>query len=192
MTLMGVRGVRQRVTAHLESLYPDALEQWRVEHGLDSKILRDPVAYYPHEPQALDRWPMVAVTTPRMAGLQRSELIDGDTTEYVSSYAVRVFVWTNAGGWAQAIAERDDLTTVMRSLLLDRPTFGHDECEILLQEGSLSEEYADITPVKGDRYVTGAYVGFDVRVHERVTRAPYGTVFSTEMTARVTLTGSLE
>jgi hypothetical protein len=75
---------------------------------------------------------------------------------------------------------RDRLTTVIRAALLDYPCLkAYDErasFRIMIDEGSLREEFSDITLLKGDRMMAGAYLGYTLEIDEVVSRKPIGVV----------------
>ena len=40
----------------------------------------------------------------------------------------------------------------------------------------MREEFSDLTLLKGDRVMAGAYISYEMVVNERITREPLGTV----------------
>jgi hypothetical protein len=80
---------------------------------------------------------------------------------------------------------RDNLTTVVRSALLDHASLQVYEgaaasasasCEVKVDEGSMREEFSDLTLIKGERVLAGAYVAYDINLTETVTRKTLGEV----------------
>jgi hypothetical protein len=53
----------------------------------------------------------------------------------------------------------------------------------MIDEGTMREEFSDLTLLKGDRVMAGAYISYEMVVNERITREPLGTVdeFSVEV-----------
>jgi hypothetical protein len=80
---------------------------------------------------------------------------------------------------------RDRLTTVLRSALLDYPCLkAYDErasFRVIIDEGSLREEFSDLTLLKGDRIMAGAYISYNMEIDEVVSRKPIGVVSSIDL-----------
>lgn len=180
--MRGSAVAKQYVTDFLEESLEGYLNTLRTEWGLDSSRLPSPVAFFPHEPHLLDRWPMVATSAVRMARLTLQEQTRLGST-YTMRYSLRTFVWVSQRGFGDAIEARDSLTTAIRIALLDMPWLGLLDQRALMEETTLTEEYSDVTAVKGDRYVAGSYLGFDLLVEEELDRTARGTVNSTQVEA---------
>lgn len=163
------------MTQFFKDHFPGYLVGLRADWSLTAKDLPDPVLYLPREPRRLDRWPLLA-TTAVNDSMRRVELTDENGILYDTTYSLRTFVWVNESGWDRAIDVRDDLTTALETLILDCQTLRRDPIDVVVREESLLTEYADVTPVKGDRFVTGAYVAYDLVVAETVARTASGTV----------------
>jgi hypothetical protein len=75
---------------------------------------------------------------------------------------------------------RDRLAAVLRSSLLDYPCLkAYDErtsFRAQIDESTLSEEFSDLTLLKGDRMMAGAYLGYTLEIDEVLQRKPIGTV----------------
>jgi hypothetical protein len=66
------------------------------------------------------------------------------------------------------------LTTVVRSALLDHAslrTYNNSSCDVLIEESSIREEYSDLTLIKGERVMAGAYIGYDINADEEILRS---------------------
>jgi hypothetical protein len=48
--------------------------------------------------------------------------------------------------------------------------------EVMIDEGTMREEFSDLTLLKGERVMAGAYISYDMYINERITREPLGTV----------------
>jgi hypothetical protein len=46
----------------------------------------------------------------------------------------------------------------------------------MIEESSMREEFSDLTLLKGDRVLAGAYIAYDMHINEIVMRAPIGEV----------------
>jgi hypothetical protein len=51
----------------------------------------------------------------------------------------------------------------------------------MIDESTLREEYSDLTLIKGDRVLAGAYLGYDLTLNEVVYRQPLSQLASTEI-----------
>ena len=75
---------------------------------------------------------------------------------------------------------RDRLSTVLRSALLDYPCLRANKpeyyLEVMIDEGSMREEFSDLTLLKGERVLAGSFISYDLTVMERITRLPIGTM----------------
>jgi hypothetical protein len=100
---------------------------------------------------------------------------------------MRTYVWARDIGdtdndltMAHQVTEaRDRLATVVRSSLLDHPSMERTEniyfpsldVDVRLDETTLTEVYSDITYVKGNRAIAGAYLGYQFACNEMITRS---------------------
>jgi len=91
--------------------------------------------------------------------------------------------------------QRDRLTTVIRSSLLDYPCLkafdSRHNFRILIDESSIREEFSDTTLLKGDRVMAGAYVAFNLEIDEVVERIDLGQVEQIEVEANAVDSGDL-
>lgn len=164
---------KEYISSYLENDLPDRIIGYRNLWNLDSDRLPVPEKYLSYEPPALDHWPMVitvALSTPSMT---RIDYVDGMNPVYRTAYNMRTYVWVRQDHAELATESRDRLTTVIRSALLDRPSLvsaDDEDHDLLLDETSLREEYSDITYVKGDRAVCGAFLGYTLNLNEAITR----------------------
>jgi hypothetical protein len=58
---------------------------------------------------------------------------------------------------------------------LDHPslrTYNNSSCDVLIEESSIREEYSDLTLIKGERVMAGAYIGYDINADEEILRSP--------------------
>ena len=51
----------------------------------------------------------------------------------------------------------------------------------MIDEGTMSEEFSDISLLKGDRAMAGAYLGYTLEIDEVISRKSIGTVTSIEL-----------
>jgi hypothetical protein len=52
----------------------------------------------------------------------------------------------------------------------------------MIDEGSVREEFSDLTLLKGDRVMAGSYIGYNMEIDEVVSRKPIGTVSEIQLT----------
>lgn len=180
----GATAVRQAVIEYLENLVPDVVDEARTTWELDEFQLPYPVAYDAYEPYALDKWPLVGVNVVQANTFSPMNWITGGGPQILSQYTIRVFTWVRTPmdendipiepEYSEAIRLRDDLAAIMRATLLHRADLGKPG-QILLDEGSISEEYSEATGVKGDRFVSGVVHSFEIRFDESVPLTVLGT-----------------
>ena len=99
---------------------------------------------------------------------------------------MRTYIWVRTEGSEACGLMRDRLTTVVRSALLDYPclkTFdARTNFRALIDEGTFREEFSDITLLKGDRVMSGAYIGYTLEIDEVVERQDQGTIQEIDLT----------
>ena len=170
------------VTAYLESDIPKRVFDYRNGWQVTDSELPSPAKYLSYEPVALDAWPTlitVAISTNRM---ERIGYMRGTEPQYRVNYVMRTYVWARGGNAEKATLCRDRLTTVVRSALLDYPCLNavtaddYGSFQAKIDEGSMREEFSDLTPLKGERYMAGAYLGYELAMDEVVMRREHGTV----------------
>ena len=180
MLMQGPQFAKKYVTDYLMSDMPTRLVRYRNGWNVDDYTLPDPELYLTYEPIALDAWPTVitvVISTNNFMMMGRDELAN---PVYRVTYAMRTYVWVKTEGSEEVTTMRDRLTTVMRSALLDYPSL--KQCDVdgsadpRMDESSLREEYSDLTLIKGDRVLAGAYLGYDLTLTEVVYRQPIGEI----------------
>jgi hypothetical protein len=158
---------------------------------LDDETLPTPESFLTYEPLALDVWPTIitlAVSSQNMsrANYTKDRLYD---PMYDITYNMRTYVWVRAEGSEECTLMRDRLTTVVRSALLDYPCLKASDEESYLQamvdEGTMREEFSDLTLLKGDRVLAGAFIAYELVVNELVTRVPIGFVTDIDITPQI-------
>lgn len=184
--MQGPHMAKKFVTDYLKSDLPRRVSDYRYarraegEWFLDSNTLPDPVQYLFYEPVALDEWPTVITLCMSTNTLSRSDYTPVMDPVYRVNYAMRTYVWVRSEGSEEATLMRDRLTTVVRSALLDYPCLKANDptkyLEVMIDEGTMREEFSDLTLLKGDRVMAGSYISYEMIVNERITREPIGTV----------------
>ena len=182
MDLMhGAYFAKKFVTDYLSSDLPTRLISYRNGWNVDDIALPNPVKYLSYEPIALDEWPTIITVAISSSGYERIGH-QGLHPEYRILYNMRTYVWVRDEGSEAVTVMRDRLTTVLRSALLDRPCLRaqdpRDSFQVMIEESSVREEFSDLTLLKGDRVLAGAYVGYDLYMNEVVAREDIGRVSS--------------
>lgn len=192
--MQGAHYAKQYATTYLEGDLSTRIIDYRnAWGGLTDAELPIPVKYLSHEPVALDKWPTVITVVLTTNNLERIGYAGGHSAlhyaadpEYRVSYNMRTYIWCRASNSEAATLQRDRLTTVVRSALLDYPSLkaqaGNLSSEQTrtfraeIDESSMREEFSDLTPLKGERFLAGAYLGYELSLDEIVMRKAYGQV----------------
>lgn len=174
MTMQGAYNAKYFVNDYLEQDMPSRLLEYRNAWNLDDENLPDPQRYLVYEPVAIDRWPTVITVAISMNGLVRQNLTSSMDPQYFVEYSMRTYIWVKDDDSEQATAKRDRLTTVLRSSILDDPCLNihaaANNLEVYIDESNLREEYSDLTLLKGERMMAGAYLSYNLRVNEVITK----------------------
>ncbi len=177
--MFGAHFAKQYVNNYLKVDIPTRIINYRNGWNLDDVALPTPVSFFIYEPIGLDSWPTiitVAMSTNRMERIGYS----GANPLYRVNYSMRTYVWVRDVGSEEATLMRDRLTTVVRSALLDYPcmkaTDPQNTFKAMIDESGMQEQFSDLTLLKGDRVMAGAYLSYDLSIDEVVDRLPLGTV----------------
>lgn len=172
MTMQGAYKAKNFVNNYLEQDLPKRLRKYRNAWNLDDENLPEPVKYLVYEPLALDHWPTLITVAISMSGLERDDYTSVLDPMYFVNYAMRTYVWVKDDSSEECTAKRDRLVTVVRSALLDSPSLNlcgsPDNLDVSIDEGTLREEYSDLTLIKGERVLAGAYLSYNLRINEVV------------------------
>jgi hypothetical protein len=179
MDLMyGAQFAKRYVNDYLKVDVPVRVIDYRNGWNVDDALLPNPVSFFTYEPIALDSWPTiitVAMSTNRMERIGHSGL----NPLYRVNYSMRTYIWVRDVGSEEATLMRDRLTTVVRSALLDYPclkaTDPQSTFKAMIEESTMQEQFSDLTLLKGDRVMAGAYISYDLSIDEVVDRRPLGT-----------------
>lgn len=168
--MSGPRLAKNYVSNYLSNDMPDRLVAYRNHWGLSSSQLPDPVRYLSYEPFALDRWPTIITLVINTRSVTRDGYESDADPNYRVGYEMRTYVWARANGAEIVTEQRDNLTTVVREALMDGPSLSaYDSsvpCYPKIDEGSIREEFSDLTLIKGERLLAGAYIAFDLSLNE--------------------------
>jgi hypothetical protein len=175
----GAATAKALVNDYLKWDIPTRIMAFRSHWGLDDSRLPTPEHFHMYEPPAIDHWPMLITVQFGTSRIERIDYFDGINPVFRCTYNMRTYLWVKQDTPEEATETRDRLTAVLRSAFLDTPSFHRftDNAErgiygVLLDENTLREEYSDVTYVKGNRVVSGAYLGYSLMLDEAVMRTP--------------------
>jgi hypothetical protein len=187
--MQGPHSAKHYVTEYLKSDIPTRLVKYRNGWSVDDLTLPTPAEYLTYEPIALDAWPSIITVVINAKSFTRLEY-DGTTLDplYRVAYGMRTYVWVRTEGPYESTLMRDRLTTVVRSALLDYPCLTRLDTSrsARVEETTMSEEYSDLTMLKGDRILAGAFVSYDLLLDEVITREDVGTVTEYDLSIKGT------
>jgi len=162
------------VNNYLSYDIPTRLVTYRNGWGLDDESLPTPIKFLTYEPLAMDEWPTIITVAISTSYFDRLGFMGSDP-EYRVAYNMRTYIWVRTEGSEEATIMRDRLSAVLRSSLLDYPSMKavdpRQTFKAEIEQTSLSEEYSDLTLLKGDRVLAGAYLGYTIYMNEVVSRA---------------------
>lgn len=183
--MQGPQFAKKYVNDYLISDMPERMIRYRNGWEVDDYTLPDPELYLTYEPVALDHWPTIITVVISTNSFDRVGMTSQLNPTYRVSYSMRTYVWVKTEGSDEVTVMRDRLTTVLRSALLDKPKLNICDptgaVDVYLDEGTIREEFSDLTLIKGDRVLAGAYVGYDLTLNETVYRQPIGNVSEFEV-----------
>jgi hypothetical protein len=175
MIMQGAHNAKYFVNSYLESDLPNRLVAYRNEWNLDDEELPEPLKYLIHEPVAIDHWPTLITAAISMNGLERTDYSFGFRPNFNVQYAMRTYIWVKDDSPELCTLKRDRLVTVLRSAFLDAPGLdrcaGENNLEVMIDESTIREEYSDLTLIKGERMMAGAYIAYTLTLNE-VTGVP--------------------
>jgi hypothetical protein len=181
----GPQFAKAYVNNYLKEDIPVRIIDYRNGWNVDDITLPSPEGYIVHEPIAIDTWPLIVNLAISTSGFERIGF-DGPDPLYRVTYAMRTYVWVKTEGPEEATIMRDRLTTVIRAALLDYPCMkaydSRNSFRAMIDEGTMREEFSDLTLLKGDRVMAGAYVGYNMDIDEVVSRKPIGIANEIQLT----------
>jgi hypothetical protein len=183
VVMFGAHYAKEVVNDYLEYDIPRRLVRYRNAWGVDDYTLPEPQKYLVYEPIALDHWPTLITVVISTNSFDRMMNYGGGDPLYRVSYSMRTYIWAKTEGSEEVTLMRDRLSTVVRSALLDSPCMkglSQPVVDVMLDENTMREEFSDLTLIKGDRVLAGAYIGYDLYLNELVYRQPIGEVTEIE------------
>jgi len=174
MTFQGAHKAKEFVNTYLESDLPDRLITYRNSWNLDDEELPEPLKYLAYEPIAINHWPTLITVAISMNQLTRSDYTFIMDPRFRVDYTMRTYIWVKDDNSELCTLKRDRLTAVLRSALLDGPSLNRcgteENLEVMIDENSIQEEYSELTLIKGERVMAGAYIGYTLTLTEILKR----------------------
>lgn len=176
--MYGPQFAKQFVNEYLILEMPLRLIRYRNAWNLSSSELPDIEDIFAFEPLAMDKWPTIITVAISTKSMVRTGFNLTNNPEYNVTYAMRTYIWARGDGAQDTTLMRDRLTTVVRSALMDHPCLrrSNPNREALIEESTINEEYSELTLLKGDRYLAGSYIGYDLKIEEAIERENLGIV----------------
>ena len=139
-----------------------------------------------HEPFTLSKWPTVINMVMNTQSLEKQGYAYDYDPNYRVVYSMRTYVWVRATGEQVVTEQRDNLTTVVREALLDGPSLSKYDttvpCYPKVDEGTMREEFSEITLVKGERCLAGAFIAYDMQLEETIDHTAVGVMLEGDAT----------
>ena len=190
----GSHAAKKYVNDYLSLDMPKRLNEYRNGWGISNAVLPSPEQYISYEPLSIDRWPSIITVVLSTNALERIGF-ENNNPIYRVQYSMRTYSWVRDDGSELCTIQRDRLTTVVRSALLDYPCLkafdSRFNFRILIDESTIREEFSDITLLKGDRVMSGSYVAYNLEIDEVVERTPLGEVATIELEAESVISGNI-
>lgn len=182
--MFGAHYPKSYVNEYLSQDIPVRIIDYRNEWNLDDEQLPYPAAYFIYEPVALDTWPSIITVVMSTNAIERIGYSSSNPL-YRVSYSMRTYVWVKTEQSEPATLMRDRLTTVVRSALLDYPCLNavdpNNYFKVEIDESTMQEQFSDLTLLKGDRILAGAYLSYTINMDETIGRRNKGTFDEIEL-----------
>lgn len=200
--MRGIGGAKTVVGDYLRSALPGTNAALRAQWGLDSpqppvNLLPDPDNVFSYEQGVLDAFTLqtkatasslVFVSGTNTLRVEQVNFSPAADPYYDVIYQLAAVCWVKthrtAASWENLVQTRDNFTVAVRFALIYDPSVGtvdhNGGWTHLVDVNSIRETYPYPDPTlvqaRGDRYMAGATVGFQIRVRESAVRPPLGTV----------------
>ena len=184
--MSGPRLAKNYVSNYLANDFPPRLLTYRNQWNLSSSQLPDPRLYTTFEPFALDKWPTIINVVMDTSSITKQGYAYDFDPEYQVKYSMRTYVWVRATGSQIVTEQRDNITTVVREALLDGPSLSAYDttvpCYPKIDEGTMREEFSELTLVKGERLLAGSFIAYELSLQETIDHTALGVVSSYDAT----------
>jgi len=170
--MYGAQFAKSFVNNYLKSDIPNRLIRYRNGWNLSDAELPNPLEYLTYEPLVLDSWPTIITVAISTKSFSRNDYSPSYDPMYKVTYVMRTYIWVKTEGSMETTDMRDRLTTVVRSALLDYPCLRREgeANDAVIDEGTFAEEFSDLTLLKGDRVLAGAFLSYELSIDETIAR----------------------
>lgn len=180
----GPHFAKEYINAYLKNELPKRLIKYRNGWGISNAELPDPEDYFTYEPLVMDHWPTIITVAISTNSFEQIGW-DFEHPLYRVTYSMRTYVWSRTEGSEDTTRMRDRLAVVVRSALLDalslNATDPRSTFRVEIDQTTMREEFSDLTLLKGDRVLAGAYISYNLTIDEIVHREDIGTVDEIEV-----------
>ena len=182
-TMEGPAAAKKYVNDFLAADMPTRLMNYRNTLSLSDSELPNPVKYLTFEPLTLDNWPTLITLVESTGQIIRDSNEPGMDVLYQVVYRVRTYCWVRATGANEVTIARDNMTMVVRDALLDRPALrtaavAGTVCDIKVDEGTITEDFSDLTLLKGERFLAASFLSYELSLYESIGRANKGVMLT--------------
>ena len=175
--MYGAHFPKSYVNEYLQQDIPERIVEYRNAWNLDDIQLPSPVSYFIYEPIALDSWPTIVTVVMSTNSMTRIGF-ESNNPLYRVAYSMRTYVWVRTEQSEPTTVMRDRLTTVVRSALLDYPCLNavdpNNYFKAEIDESTMQEQFSELTLLKGDRVLAGAYLSYTLNMDESIGRRDRG------------------
>ena len=184
--MSGPRIAKNYVSNYLSNDLPARILTYRNHLNLSASQLPDVSKMLTHEPFTLSKWPTVINMVMNTQSLEKQGYAYDYDPNYRVLYSMRTYVWVRATGEQVVTEQRDNLTTIVREALLDGPSLSKYDttvpCYPKVDEGTMREEFSEITLVKGERCLAGAFIAYDLQLEETIDHTAVGVMLQADAT----------
>lgn len=193
--MRGLTEVRAMVSAFLEAQVPLLIDVLRVQRGIEDWELPYPVRYNAYEINlvANDEYPCIGLQFVNDRTNARVDYTDSMQQEYWMTCQTQLFcvVRTPLDDNEQfplehkeaALQLRDDMTTVLKSLILQVPHFGYPNDLRMNAEESFSTDYLEpqLARPQSGRSLVASVINFELQVRQFTYELEYGTASTVDL-----------
>jgi hypothetical protein len=185
--LRGATLLRSKIANYLSTAVPLAIDVMRSQQGLTALQLPYPVRYDATDPYAVDDWPAMGAYITADRGHTRRDFGPAAEREYSVIYTTRFFAavqtpldtsgeFVNEDAHTETVRLRDDMAAVLRIVLLNSPSLGGFDIEVL--EESITTDYREPMMVNDKMrnvFLASVTLSADVTQTETLFLEPLGT-----------------
>lgn len=169
-------GILEFFGSNLTSYIAEAERQWNTTVIRPNRMEAFEAVSFNHDDRCI-----IAVSIGQSSSFTTVDVDGFGGRSYRPEYDVQIYAWCLGGydannettdmGRVEALASRDDMSAIIRAMLLDQPALGQPEAFELI-ESTLVEEYSlgEATPNISGRFIAGSVHTFTLRVDESLVR----------------------